>query len=91
MDKEIVLVYNTFVIYMDYLIKKNIDKILMGQCSGFLDPLELKMVISKLKKNQYNIYSVYEDCDKKILYKNVLPNVKLYKIISYGRLCKSFK
>lgn len=71
---------------MDYLIKKYIDKIQRGESSGFLDPLELKQVISKLKKSEYNIYSVYEECDKKILYKNNIPNVKLYKINSYEKL-----
>ena len=71
---------------MDYLIKKYVDKIRRGESSGFLDPLELKLVTSKLKKNEYNIYSVYEDADKKILYKNEIPDVKLYKINSYEKL-----
>lgn len=71
---------------MDYLIKKYVDKIKRGESSGFLDPLELKLVTSKLKKNEYNIYSVYEEADKKILYKNEIPGVKLYKINSYEKL-----
>lgn len=71
---------------MEYLIKKYVEKIKRGETSGFLDPLELKTVISKLKKNEYEIYSVYEECDKKILYKNNIPNVKLYKINSYEKL-----
>lgn len=71
---------------MEYLIKKYIEKIKRGESSGFLDPLELKNVISKLKKNEYEIYSVYEESDKKILYKNNIPNVKLYKINSYEKL-----
>lgn len=71
---------------MEYLIKKYVEKIKRGESSGFLDPLEIKTVISKLKKNEYEIYSVYEECDKKILYKNNIPNVKLYKINSYEKL-----
>ena len=71
---------------MDYSIKKYIDKIKRGESSGFLDPLELKLVTSKLKKNEYNIYSVYEESDKKILYKKEIPNIKLYKINSYETL-----
>lgn len=71
---------------MEYLIKKYVEKIKRGESSGFLDPLELKTVVSKLKKNEYEIYSVYEECDKKILYKNNIPNVKLYKINSYEKL-----
>ena len=71
---------------MEYLIKKHIDKIKRGETTGFLDPLELQTITSKLKKNEYNIYSVYEECDKKILYKNNIPNIKLYKINSYEKL-----
>ena len=71
---------------MEYLIKKYIDKIKRGETTGFLDPLEFQTITSKLKKNEYNIYSVYEECDKKILYKNTIPNVKLYKINSYEKL-----
>ena len=67
---------------MDYNIKKIIDKVKRGESSGFLDPLELKMVISKLKKNEYSIFSVFDDCDKKILYSRNIPNIKLFKINS---------
>lgn len=71
---------------MDYLIKKYVDKIKRGESSGFLDPLELKLVTSKLKKNEYSVYSVYEECDKKILYSGNVPSVKLFKINSYEEL-----
>lgn len=71
---------------MEYLVEKNVDKIKRGDSTGFLDPLELKQVVSKLKKNEYEIYNVYEECDKKILYKNSIPQVKLYKINSYENL-----
>lgn len=65
---------------MDYNIKKIIDKLKRGESTGFLDPLEYKLVISKLKKDEYNIYSVYPDTDKKILYTDNIPDVRLYKI-----------
>lgn len=71
---------------MDYNIKKVIDKVKRGESSGFLDPFELKMVISKLKKNEYSIFSVFDDCDKKILYSRNIPNIKLFKINSYEKL-----
>ena len=71
---------------MEYLIKKYVDKIKRGEPTGFLDPLELKLVTSKLKKNEYEIYSVYEECDKKILYSKNIPFVKLFKINSYEEL-----
>lgn len=71
---------------MDYNIKKVIDKVKRGESSGFLDPFELKMVISKLKKNEYSTFSVFDDCDKKILYSKNIPIVKLFKINSYEEL-----
>ena len=71
---------------MDYTIKKYIDKLKKGKTTGFLDPLEYKLVISKLKKEEYKIYDVYEETDKKILYKNEIPKVTLYKINSYEKL-----
>jgi RNA-binding protein YlmH len=71
---------------MDYTIKKYIDKLKKGKSTGFLDPLEYKLVISKLKKEEYKIYDVYEETDKKILYKNEIPKVTLYKINSYEKL-----
>lgn len=71
---------------MDYNIKKVVDKVKRGESSGFLDPFELKMVISKLKKNEYSIFSVFDDCDKKILYIRNIPNIKLFKINSYEKL-----
>ena len=39
--------------YNNDLIKKYVDKIKRGESSGFLDSLELKLVTSKLKKNEY--------------------------------------
>ena len=71
---------------MDYNIKKVVDKLKRGESRGFLDPFELKMVISKLKKNEYSIFSVFDDCDKKILYSRNIPNIKLFKINSYEKL-----
>ena len=65
---------------MDYSIKRFLDKLLRGETTGFLDPLEYKIVISKLKKDDYNIYNVYPDADRKILYVDVPPKVTLFKI-----------
>lgn len=67
---------------MDYNIKKNIDKIKRGENTFFLDPLEYKLTISKLKKSEYQVYNVYPDSDKKILYVDNVPDIILFKIIS---------
>lgn len=71
---------------MDYNIKKHLDKLKRGASTGFLDPLEYKLITSKLKKDEYKVFSTYEESDKKILYKNEIPKVKLYKINSYEKL-----
>ena len=71
---------------MDYNIKKHLDKLKRGASTGFLDPLEYKLITSKLKKDEYKVFSTYEESDEKILYKNEIPKVKLYKINSYEKL-----
>jgi len=71
---------------MDYSIKRFLDKLLRGESTGFLDPLEYKIVISKLKKDEYNIYNVYPDADRKILYVDVPPKVTLFKINTKEKL-----
>lgn len=71
---------------MEYNIKKYLDKLKRGTSTGFLDPLEYKLITSKLKKDEYKVFSTYEESDKKILYKDAIPKVKLYKINSYEKL-----
>lgn len=63
-----------------YNIKKNIDKIKRGEHTYFLDPKEANLVKSKLKKDEYSIYSPYPDSNKVILYKNKEPKIILYEI-----------
>lgn len=65
---------------MDYNIKKSIDKLNRGDATFFLDSLEYKLVISKFKKNEYQVFNCYDDSDKKILYVNKEPKVTLFKI-----------
>ena len=71
---------------MDYSIKRFLDKLNRGEATGFLDPLEYKIITSKLKKTQYQIYNVYPDADRKILYVNSVPSVKLFKVNVSGKL-----
>lgn len=65
-----------------YNIKKNIDRLRHGEPTFFLDPSEEKEVSTKFKKQEYNIFKPYPDCEKVILYKDKLPEVILLKIIS---------
>jgi len=69
-----------------YLVEKNINKLNKMGFTFFLDPRELKEVTSHLKKNTYNIYKPYIDSERNILYKDELPRVILYEIISKKEL-----
>ena len=71
---------------MDYSIKRFLDKLKRGEFTGFLDPLEYKLIVSKLKKDEYSIYNVYPDADRKILYVDVFPKVVLFKINTKEKL-----
>ena len=69
-----------------YIIEKNVNRIMRGEYTNFLDPQTLKCVISKLKRSDYKIYSPYEESEKKILYTDDIPNIRLLEIISYDKL-----
>lgn len=71
---------------MNYSIKRFLDKLKRGEFTGFLDPLEYKLIVSKLKKDEYSIYNVYPDADRKILYVDVFPKVVLFKINTKEKL-----
>lgn len=63
-----------------YKINNNIERIKNGKYTLFLDGRELKLVTSKLKKNDYNIYYPYKESEKVMLYTAKLPDIKLFKI-----------
>lgn len=65
-----------------YSIKKNIDKLRNDNYTFFLDPNEVIEVIKYFKKNEYNIFKPFPECEKMILYKNKIPEVVLFKIIT---------
>ena len=65
-----------------YTIQKNLTRFNNLGYSYFLDPNELRLLTSKLKKNEYKIYNTYIDSEKNIVYKNNMPEVCLYEIIS---------
>ena len=70
----------------NYITNKNIEKLRRNEPTNFLDPKELKNITNKLKKNEYNIFTPYNDSDKIILYNNKIPKVKLLEIITYNPL-----
>lgn len=66
----------------NYNIEKIIDYLYNKGYTNFLTRKELALIKGKINKNEYHIYEPYEDCSKVILYKNNIPDIKLYKIIS---------
>lgn len=65
---------------VNYLIENNIEKLLRGEETDFLLPLEVKLIISKLKKKGYKTYIPYPEADKVILYVKEKPEISLFKI-----------
>lgn len=73
------------------LVKQVSDNLKRGRTSSFLDKRELSLVISYLNKNKssYQIYYLFNDCDKVIIYDKELPKITLFKIISKINLTNS--
>ena len=69
-----------------YIIEKNINRILSGKTTNFLDQATYKKVISKLKNTNYKTYYPYPESEKVILYTKELPSIILFEIISYNPL-----
>ncbi len=66
----------------NYNIEKIIDSLYNKSYTNFLTQKELIQVKSKLNKNEYKIYDLYDNSNKVILYKKEKPIIKLYKIES---------
>ena len=59
-----------------YIIEKNINRILSGKTTNFLDQATYKKVISKLKNTNYKTYYPYPESEKVILYtKELVQNL----------------
>ena len=69
-----------------YIIEKNVNKIIRGDYTNFLDYTTLKNVCGKLKEYNYKIYYPYPESEKVILYTNKVPKIRLLEIISYDKL-----
>ena len=65
-----------------YNIKKNIDRLKREEPTFFLEPNEVKEVSKHFKKEKFNIFKPFEEAEKVILYKDTLPKVILFKIIT---------
>lgn len=69
-----------------YKTNHNIEKLLRGNSTLFLDGREFNLVKSRVKSKGYKIYRPFVDATKVILYSSDLPKVSLYKIKSYEKL-----
>lgn len=72
-----------------YKIEKNVDKVIRGEYTNFLDPSISNKVISKLKGYDYKVCYFYEDCEKVIVYSVKLPLIRVFEIISSEKLTHS--
>ena len=69
-----------------YTIQKNLNRLSNYQSTFFLDPKEQKELRSKLKKDEYKIFSPFDDSEKVIFYIDEEPEVILYEIKSKQEL-----
>ena len=69
-----------------YTIQKNLNRLSNYQSTFFLDPKEQKELRSKLKKDEYKIFSPFDDSEKVIFYIDEKPEVILYEIKSKQEL-----
>ena len=69
-----------------YKIDKNYNKLLNGEATNFLNPLEIMDLKGKLKGINYKTYYPFEEAEKIILYINKLPDISLYEIITNNDL-----
>ena len=65
-----------------YKIEKYVDRLINGEPTDFLNPIDLINLKGKLNKNQYKIYKPTLDSEKVILYNKKEPNISLYEIIT---------
>ena len=70
----------------DYLVKKNVDRVERGGFSDFLDPLNMRCVLSKLGGVDYEIYRPFLESERNIIYVFDEPDVCLIEIICNSEL-----
>ena len=64
----------------NYNVEKIIDALNNHGYTNFLTRQELMLVKGKLRHNEYELYELYPECSKVILYHDKLPDIKLFKI-----------
>ena len=69
-----------------YKIEKYVEKLVNGEPTGFLNPVDVMNLKGKLNKNQYKIYSPTKDSEKVIFYNKKEPDISLYEIETCNKL-----
>lgn len=69
-----------------YKVSNAVEKIKSGRNTHFLDEKELKLITSKLRKEEYKVYFPYKDAEKVMLYTGKIPKVKLFRIKAVEKL-----
>ncbi len=69
-----------------YIIEKNVEKVISGKNTDFLDINTFNLVRSKLRNINYEVFYPYKDAEKVIIYVNNMPQVKLLEIITNNKL-----
>ena len=69
-----------------YKIEKYVEKLINGEPTGFLNPVDVMNIKGKLNKNQYKIYSPTKDSEKVIFYNKKEPDISLYEIETNNKL-----
>lgn len=64
----------------NYNIEKIIDALNNRGVTNFITRKELMIIKGKLHKDEYQIYELYEESSKVILYKKNEPDIKIFKI-----------
>lgn len=71
-----------------YFIERNIDKLNKIGYTNFLDGKELNTIKNILNKRNitFNIYEPFKDADYKIIYKDIIPEITCFKIITNEKI-----
>ncbi len=70
-----------------FSLNNQVEKVIRGDNSNFLNPIDTKYVVNHIKKhiNNYNIFKLFDDTEKLIVYTNTL-NITLFEIKTNSNL-----
>ena len=69
-----------------YRIQKSYDRLINGEPTFFLNPVDVMELKGKINKNQYKIYMPTKDAEKVIFYNKKEPDISLYEIVTNNNL-----